>query len=308
MNKVKYLIYSILILLLSNFAFAEVVDIQSKVDKTTITIGDRVEYEVMLNYDDGVEIEPSIIAGNLGEFEIKDYKIEEPEKLKSGKWASKATYTITTFTTGEFIIPAIEIKYKGLDGNENTVSSEEIKITVKSVERLHGEGDDIRPLKGPADIKERLNPWLIILILLIVIGLLSFFYFRRKKKIQKTADIPSIPPEETAMSELRALLDMKLIEKGMVKEYYIRLSDIMRKFIEGIFKISAMEETTWELYQEMRVKRIERRSVDKIRDFLEDCDLVKFAKYIPAQKEIEDIYKQAEEIIKLTTPSPCPTA
>ena len=51
----------------------------------------------------------------------------------------------------------------------------------------------------------------------------------------------------------------------------------------------------------MRKRRLERGPVDKIRNFLEECDLVKFAKYIPTQKEIEDIYKQAEEIIKLTT-------
>ncbi len=161
--------------------------------------------------------------------------------------------------------------------------------------------DDIRPLKDPVYIKSHFNPWSIILILLLAIALFGFFYFRRKKKIKKTIDTLSRSPEEIATSELCALRDMKLIEKGMVKEYYIRLSDIMRKFIEGVFKISAMEATTWELYQEMRKRRLERGPVDKIRNFLEECDLVKFAKYIPTQKEIEDIYKQAEEIIKLTT-------
>ena len=40
-----------------------------------------------------------------------------------------------------------------------------------------------------------------------------------------------------------------------------------------------------------------------IRDFLEECDLVKFAKYIPGQREIEEIYKKAKEIVRLTTPT-----
>ena len=56
------------------------------------------------------------------------------------------------------------------------------------------------------------------------------------------------------------------------------------------------------LFQEMKSKRIERLHVDKINYFLEDCDMVKFAKYTPDKKEIETAYKKAEEIIDITTP------
>jgi len=42
--------------------------------------------------------------------------------------------------------------------------------------------------------------------------------------------------------------------------------------------------------------------VDKINYFFEDCDMVKFAKYTPIQKEIEEAYKKAEEIVDMTTP------
>lgn len=309
--KTRHFIYfNLLVLVLlvfSGISFANPLDLDTKVDKDTITIGDRIKYEVILEYDDGIEIEPLVVAANLGAFEIKDYSIEEPKKTKSGRWTSKTTYIITTFTTGEYVIPPIKIKYKDLDGNENEISSDQIKINVKSVEKLPGEGDDIRPLKETVDIRGGFNIWaIIILILLLAIGVVIFFYFKRKKNIQKTPSEPPRPAEEIAMEELKALLDMKLIEKGMVKEYYIRLSDIMRKYIEGRYKIFAMEETTWELYQEMRVKRIERKHVDKIRDFLEDCDLVKFAKYIPTKKEIGEVYGKAQEIIKLNSKSQIP--
>jgi hypothetical protein len=56
------------------------------------------------------------------------------------------------------------------------------------------------------------------------------------------------------------------------------------------------------------LKKIERVHVDKIRDFLEDCDLVKFAKYIPTQKEIEEAYSKAKEIVEVTTPKIVMTA
>jgi len=162
--------------------------------------------------------------------------------------------------------------------------------------------DDIRPLKASVDIKGGGSIWLsIILILLFVAALFAFYYFR-KRDVKKGPPAAARPPEEIAMEKLKSLLEMRLVEKGMVKEYYIGLSDIMRGYIEHRFRIFALDRTTWELYQEMRTKRIERSSVDKIRDFLEHCDLVKFAKYIPAQKEIEESYGKAGEIVEVTTP------
>jgi len=164
--------------------------------------------------------------------------------------------------------------------------------------------NDIRPLKGPVDIKEGIAFWpLIALFLLLVLGILIFLYFKRRKDTSQINTTPSKSPYEIAIEELNVLLDMKLIEKGLVKEYYIRLSDIMRKFVEARFKIFALDRTTWELYREMRLKKIERKRVDRIRDFLEDCDLVKFAKYIPSRKEIETSHSKAKDIIDICAES-----
>ncbi|MBU1061121.1 MAG: hypothetical protein KJ952_00150 [Candidatus Omnitrophica bacterium] len=160
--------------------------------------------------------------------------------------------------------------------------------------------DDIRPLKGPVDIEEKALIWpIILLILLSIVGSAVFSYFKKKKHIDEIAAVPPRPPEEIAMEKLKSLLEERLAEKGMMKEYYIKLSDIIREFIEGRYKIIALDKTTWELYQEMRSKKVSRLHVDKIKDFLEDCDLVKFAKYIPTQKEAVDVYNKAKEIVEL---------
>ncbi|MFA4991004.1 MAG: hypothetical protein WC569_00285 [Candidatus Omnitrophota bacterium] len=159
--------------------------------------------------------------------------------------------------------------------------------------------DDIRPLKGPVEISDWFLMWVFIIFILFIAAVTAFFYFRKKMAKKNEPVLPPRPPEEIAMEELAALLEEKLAEKGMVKEYYIRLSDIIRKFIEGRFRVSALDRTTWELYQEMRSKRFERGHIDKINDFLEDCDMVKFAKYIPARAETEEIYRRAEEIVAI---------
>ncbi len=298
----KKLFICITLLLLCKPLFAEPVSLKVKVDKDKITIGDKIKYEVILEYDNGVEIKPYATGKNLGEFEIKDYKIGVPKKTKSGKLVSRDIYIIATFTTGEFTIPGLKIRYKGLDKQEKEISSDEIKIKVESVKPGPNDKDDIRPLKNPAEIKGKVSVWVFVIFILLIVGIAAFIYLKKKKRKEDKPALPPAPAEEIARNALKALKEMKLIEKGFLKEYYIKLSDIIRAYIENRYRIFAMDRTTWELFQEMKSKRIERLHVDKINYFLEDCDMVKFAKYTPIQKEIEEAYIKAEEIVDITTP------
>jgi hypothetical protein len=161
--------------------------------------------------------------------------------------------------------------------------------------------NDIRPLKGPLEISAGFPIWLFIVLILAALIIALSVYFKKKKGIKTKPDMHPRLPEEIARDGLKALLEMRLAEKGLIKEYYIRLSDIIRGYIEDRYRIFAMDRTTWELYYEMKSNKIERSHIDKINDFLEDCDMVKFAKYRPTEKEIGDIYEKAEEIIDITT-------
>lgn len=160
--------------------------------------------------------------------------------------------------------------------------------------------DDIRPLKDVMDISGRFPAVYVVILILTALAIFALIYLKKKKKEKEQPVLPPKPAEEIAKDALKALKGMKLIEKGMVKEYYIRLSDILRAYIENRYRIFAMDRTTWELFQEMKSRKIERRHMDRINDFLEECDMVKFAKYTPGEKETEEAYKRAEEIIDAT--------
>jgi len=161
--------------------------------------------------------------------------------------------------------------------------------------------DDIRPLKDIADIRGGFPALLFLILILAALAIAVFIYFRKKKRAEERFSLPPKSPEEIAREALEAILEMRLIEKGLIKEYYTKLSDAIRAYIENRYNIFAMDRTTWELFQEMKSSRVERARADRINNFLEDCDMVKFAKYTPNQKEIEEAYKKAEEIIEITT-------
>jgi len=299
---IKRVFISVILLLACKPLFAEPVDLKVKIDRDKITIGDRVKYEVIVEYDNGIEIGPYAPGKNLGEFEVKDYKVDAPKKTKNGRIISRAVYTIAAFTTGEFTIPGLKIKYKGMDKQEKEIASNEIKINVEGVKPGPNDKDDIRPLKGPAEIKRSFFALLSAACILFAAVIAAFIYFKKKKRKEEKPAPPPRPAEEIAKDALKALREMRLAEKGLIKEYYIRLSDIIRTYIENRYRIFAMDRTTWELFQEMKSKRMDRQHVDTINNFLEGCDMVKFAKYTPGQKEIEEAYKRAEEIIDATTP------
>jgi len=159
--------------------------------------------------------------------------------------------------------------------------------------------NDIRPLKEPVEIAGDfpLAGFLIFILALIVTVMIFIYFKKRKQTAVTTAKEPLKSPEEIAIEELNALREKKLEEKGLIKEHYIEISDIIRKYIEGKFRVFALDRTTWEVYQEIRGRKIPRQSVDKIKDFLEDCDMVKFAKYIPGRREIEENFKMAEDVV-----------
>jgi hypothetical protein len=273
------------------------------VDRATITIGDRILYTLTVKTDPGVKLEPLALGSNLGAFEVKDYKIYDPEKTKDGKIMNKSEYDITTFTTGEHVIPPIAIKYSDPKGEKKEIQSEPIFIVVKSVAKSEADTVDIRGLKPPFWVGGGYWAYLLILPILALLAAGGFFYYRQKSK---AIALPKIPEElkkpawEVAFLELENLKSSDLLERKEIKKYYILLSDIIRKYLERRYQITALDRTTQEVKGELKRVKVEGEVADLIYGFLSACDLVKFAKYIPLKEEIEKDWNQAYTIVSIT--------
>lgn len=281
------------------------ISVESKVNNATITIGDRIIYTLTIKSDPQIKLDPIPLGSNLGAFEIKDYKSLPPEKDKEGRVINISEYNITTFTTGEYVIPPIEITYTDPDGNKKSISSERIFITVKSVGATQSEMEDIRGLKPPIDIKGVNRIFYILGLLIIAVGFFVWLYLRSRARALKIPEIPEElrrPPWEVAISELQALRDSDLLKKKFIKQYYINLSEIIRKYIQRRFQIVALDRTTQEIKQELKGIRIDLSIIELINDFLRDCDLVKFAKFIPKAERIDENWQQGIDIIESTRP------
>jgi hypothetical protein len=277
------------------------------VSTNSITIGDRLALNIEITYAPDMLITSFDPSAQLQMFEIKDFDTREPRKksLFSKKMQKAYTYILSTFTIGEYEIPAMTLTYS--DGTkEDTVTTNSIAITVTGVEKREGDHDDIRDIKGIMSAHYPL--WIrigiaIVFICLIIIG--YAFYLHKTCKIPAFL-LPKEKPKEPAhIVALRALdqLDFHVyLEKGEIKHYYIALSDIIRKYIEDHYGVDILEKTTFEIYHSLRDLYLSKKLLLEIKEFLDECDLVKFAKYLPSEADIERDYKTAYNIVEETKP------
>jgi hypothetical protein len=132
--------------------------------------------------------------------------------------------------------------------------------------------------------------------------LIYLLYRRRKagKGLLPVRKEPPRPPHEVALEQLERLRDSDLLEKGEIKQYYIEVSEIIRQYIEGRYFIIAMEMTTTDVLEGLSGADILEEDFQAFEDFLHRCDLVKFAKVIPSEKENQNILDTACDIVNRT--------
>jgi hypothetical protein len=116
------------------------------------------------------------------------------------------------------------------------------------------------------------------------------------------------PPHEVALEALAALEASPLLERGQVKEYHIAASDILRTYVEGRFRVEALEMTTREVLEGLAKIGADAPFRVGLRTFLEACDLVKFAKARPDAETSQAALDLGRRIILDSVPTPPPPA
>lgn len=308
----NWIIFNLIILTIFLFGLSKTelnaangkISLEARVDKNKIKIGDLIQYSIIVARDENVNVEMPDLGANLGAFEIRNYNDLDPEK-ENGEIIQRREYTISTYDVGDYEIPPVTVRYSvGKDTVWKELTTETIKITVESLKP--SEAGDIRDIKPPLEIEldwMRIMRFVVAGLIIVLIGILIFFYFKRRKEgksLLPHREKPKRPPHEIALEELEQLLQEQLLEKGEIKQFYIRISEIIRRYVEGRFFIVAIEMTTAQLIDTMIEAEVEKEDVQLVEDFLMQCDLVKFAKYIPTSEEHQKVIDQAFEIVNKT--------
>jgi hypothetical protein len=162
-----------------------------------------------------------------------------------------------------------------------------------------GAGADIREVKPPVAIPSAwawVGPILIALAVGLVAGLLLAVW-RRRKRLALAVPVVIIPPHIRARERLRGALELI----GQPKPFCIAISHGLRVYLEERFQLRAPERTTEEFLDELQLSpRLSLRQKESLGEFLEQCDLVKFARHEPGEAELRELFESAMRLVDET--------
>ena len=217
--------------------------------------------------------------------------------------------------TRSLILPQMPISISRANGDSMTICTRVHLVTV--TDPTAGE-DDPKPLPNPAP-RAQIEPWplmkwilLAIVIALLVIGLLTHWIRKQMRLNAPDADKVRRLPWDEALLELEALRQSPLYDSrpgsGVIRaELFDRVSDTVRKYLGDRYGFDGLgfdglETTTDEMMTLLARVRPGVPRIDLVRTFLDECDLVKFARVEPAITDCDQALLRAESIVRATTP------
>jgi hypothetical protein len=188
---------------------------------------------------------------------------------------------ITVFDTGAFEIPELPfIIYR--DNGKDTIKTLPVGFQIMPV-KADSTLKDIKAIyKMPLSVQEVTQYTLYFIAAALLVFILYFSIKRgRKKTSGETAGIPKEPPYKTALEALHKLDVEKPWQQHKIKYYYSRISEILRVYIEGQFRMQVLEQTTEEILVALKNASFDPAEIARLSSILKLADLVKFAKVIP---------------------------
>ena len=280
------------------------VTIIGRTDPERVSIGTPFRYTVEVKAKKDVELIVPVLGGQIGEFTVTDFG-EEPVKEIDDHVVVTRWYTLVTYSTGYLFIPGITVQYRTAGEELARVDGKDVAIKVVSLLEQDPEAADIRDIKGPVAVPFDWTPVLVGIAILggiIVLGLVAARLLKRLNA--QSIPAPPPPPDVVALEALARLRHRQLTEPEERAAWYVALSAIVRTYIEGRFRLRAPEMTTEEFILEVqRDSPLIPEHRQLLGEFLAECDLVKFARYLPALEEAERVYAAARRFIEESRPA-----
>lgn len=300
---VKFVLKLFLFLLFVTPVFSQEISVKAFTDSSDYLVGDHINFTLSVTYSDNVNIITPFFRDSLKLFEIiKELSAEK--KKTDDKNEIVYSFVLSYFDSAEVKIPPIKIFYRtNSDTAFKSVQSDSLSIRIHKL-KVNVE-EDIKDIKPPVRIPFdwiSLIIWILLsAILLAVIYFLYKKYFLKKATEQVSKPVIVLPPHEEALMKLDQLDREQLWQKGFVKEYHSRITEIIREYFEKRFGLPALELPTSEQLELLKRIPDAKEIYSLTKSFLSNADLVKFAKFVPLDGLNAEMMKQAVEIVNKST-------
>ncbi len=283
--------------------YSQYVEIRAELDTDQVTIGDQFNLNLFISQPPGIEVKfPEITDSLAGKIEVLRQTdidtVRMDERLELNR-----KILLTCFDSGFYEIPPFPFALSSADWNDSLFSNP-LFLAVNTVPLDSMIRDIKQPIQVPVSFAE-IYPYI-----LIGIGVAGLAYFivyliRKRKRKEPVFSIskPQEPAHVIALRELDELREAKLWQRNEYKQYYTRLTEIIRNYIERRFEIPAMEQTSYDILLSWKDKGYNDQNLYEIlKQLLNLADLVKFAKEKPLPSDNEVNLDNAYVFVRSTKP------
>jgi hypothetical protein len=276
-------------------------------DTSKIFIGDQVHYTITVERPSDLSVSIKTLRDTLCKnVEIVSGPSVDSLLMQDNKLKIIRKYLITSFDSGFYQVPPVYAEIKDASGIKRYYSDysplQVMRVKIAPPDTTAKIFDIIKPYKAPVTLGE-IIPWLIIALIAAALAWGVILLFRRFKK-NKSVDEPVRSPDPAhiiAFRELEKLKEDQVWQKGELKHYYTRLTEILRQYLENRYGVCSLEMTTSETLEAL-VKTGFRKdeSYTLLKTILNGSDLVKFAKYKPDPAENEEHFDNSWKFVENT--------
>lgn len=284
-------------------------EVKVETNTKNIKIGEQIQYKVSVetpadtpvSFPEGQTFAPLEMVKTRAADTLRD----------GGKYRLVKEYYLTQFDEGKYTIPSQKIRINNKDYFTDSLL---VEVHTVAIDTLKQPLYDIKPIQ---EVKKPFTSygWILTIIaavLLLLIVAFVYFVFIRKKKFPFLQTQKKLPPFDRAIQDLKELQNSKYLIQSQHKEYYTRLTDIVKAYLEEEVHILAKESTTDELLtkinllQEKGKLNLNQETITNLKRVLQTADLVKFAKNKPSddnaeydRETIENVVIKTQEAIPL---------
>ena len=259
------------------------VQVEQRLDSMEIPIGEQTQLHLLVTMKRGMtaqlpsfEYSQAITPG----VEVLEQQDIDTTETSDGCIQFGRSYTLTSFDERLYAIPALKVKVNGKEYHGNQLA---LKVLTVEVDTIHP-----NQFFGPKDVQDNpflwseWSPLVLLSILILLLCLLVCYLIIRLKQnkpiITRIRIVKKIPPHQRALKEINDIKQSHPDTQESQKEYYTRLTDALRIYIEERFGFNAMEMTSSEIIEQLR-KNGDETMINELTELFQTADLVKFAKY-----------------------------
>ncbi|MFP4369527.1 MAG: hypothetical protein ACLFR2_08100 [Candidatus Kapaibacterium sp.] len=301
----RFFLAIIIIIINSAAVIGQEPDIKLNADTNNVRIGEWIGLDLRVKADTSINLKWPDINETVGSLElIEDSGIDTAEA--AGYYEMSRKLTVTSFDSGSYSVPPFSFVYErqGFD-RPFAVSTDSLMLNFRTV--TVDTSKPIRDIKPVMDVQMsiwRYWPYMLGGLLLIAAAAAVYLILKNRKRnkaeIKQESYDPQIPPHIFALRELKNLENEKLWQKDRIKQYHIRLTEIIRIYIERRFNIPAPELTSEELLDFAQRMDMSDEAKSNLRQILHTADLAKFAKFKPMPDENTLSMSNAVNFVEIT--------